>query len=62
MAVSVASIAKGLWTGLAGDTKPTDSRVSPNDVYLETDTGNYFVYTGAAWAASFSKPPLKVLI
>lgn len=39
------------WQGLSGDTKPTDQRVGINDIFFETDTGNFFIFGGSAWAA-----------
>lgn len=37
------------YTGLAGDTKPTTSGVIKGAVFIETDTGAAFEYTGSAW-------------
>lgn len=59
MAITMAGTAAYLWQGLSSDTKPTDIRVSVNDVFLETDTGKYWVYNGTAWFASASRPPLR---
>ncbi len=35
--------------GLSTDTKPTDG-ISVNTLFLELDTGDYYYFTGAAWA------------
>ncbi len=46
-----------LWTGLSSDTKPDTSNgisgttPSANDLFLETDTQNQFIYVGNAWTA-----------
>ena len=60
MALQVSGIARYLWTGLSGDTKPTDPiRVGINDVFFETDTAKYYVFNGVAWSVSNSKPPMR---
>ena len=42
MTITSGSLSQYMWTGLSGDTKPTDTiRVGQNDVFLETDTGKY---------------------
>ena len=54
MTIAMGSIPRRLWTGLSGDTKPTDTiRVNQNDLFFETDTGLYSVFNGVSW---FSYP------
>ena len=36
------------YKGLSTDTKPTDC--APNSLFLELDTGDFYYYTGTAWA------------
>ncbi len=36
--------------GLSTDTKPTAADVYPGDRFIESDTGNQFVYDGDSWA------------
>ena len=60
MAVTMAPIANRLFQGLSSDTKPTGSRVLVNDVFYQTDTKTYYVYTaGGTWAQSTYRPPLR---
>jgi hypothetical protein len=49
MTVAMAGLPNAMWTGLSGDTMPTDARVHENDIFFQTDTGLYFLWTGAAW-------------
>ena len=61
MAVQLSSIGRYLWTGLSGDTKPTDlTRVNINDVFLETDTSKWYVFNGVTWSLSGSQPPMRI--
>jgi len=36
--------------GLSTDTKPTSSVVYPGDKFIETDTGNVYIFNGTAWS------------
>ena len=49
MTVAMAGLPNAMWTGLSGDTMPTDARVHENDIFFQTDTGLYFLWTGTAW-------------
>lgn len=60
MAIQLSGLARYLWTGLSGDTKPTDPiRVNINDVFLETDTGKWYIFNGLAWSVSNVRPPFR---
>lgn len=60
MAIQLSQITRYLWTGLSGDTKPTDPlRVNINDSFLETDTGKFYIFNGVAWSLSNSTPPMR---
>lgn len=59
MAVTMAPISNHLYQGLSGDTKPTNTIVPVNAIFYETDTGNFFIYTGSAWVASDGAPPMR---
>jgi hypothetical protein len=63
MTVTAAGLSRRLWTCVAADTKPTDSRVLQNDVLLVTDTSAYFVANiisnVVTWVASPVKPPQR---
>lgn len=59
MAVTMDRIPNRLWQGLSSDTKPTDARVIVNDVWYQTDTQTWFIYTGTTWAASTNAPVLR---
>lgn len=37
-------------SGLSTDSKPTDSDLMPNSLFLELDTGDTYYYTGTTWA------------
>lgn len=37
------------YKGLSTDTKPTET-VAPNSLFLELDTGDFYYFTGSAWA------------
>ena len=67
MTITSASLSEYMWTGLAGDTKPTDNtRVGQNDVFLETDTGKYYIANILAgvvtWVVSTAKPPMRSIL
>lgn len=51
MAITLAASPRYLWQGLSGDTKPTDGRPGINDLFFETDTGNFFIFNGVSWSA-----------
>lgn len=51
MAITMATPPRYQWDGLSSDTKPTDSRVGVNDLFFETDTGNFFIYNGTSWSS-----------
>lgn len=60
MAVTMAPISNRLWQGLSSDTKPTGSSVLVNDVFYQTDTATFYVYTAAGtWVLSTNPPPLR---
>lgn len=42
------NVAVGQYCGLSTDTKPTDA--VENSLFLELDTGDFYYYTGSAWA------------
>lgn len=59
MAVTMAPLPNRLWQGTSGDSKPADARVVVNDVWYQTDTQTYFVWTGAAWSQCSGVPTLR---
>lgn len=59
MSVTMAPISNHLWQGLSSDTKPTTPITPVNAIFFETDTGNFFLYTGATWVASPETPPMR---
>lgn len=59
MAVTMAGIPNHLYQGLSGDTKPTDATVLINDIFYETDTAKFFVWSGAAWNQADFAPPMR---
>jgi hypothetical protein len=61
MAVTMGPLARYVWTGLSGDTKPTDlMRVNQNDVFLETDTQKWWVFNGTTWSVSKNVPLMRM--
>jgi hypothetical protein len=54
MALSVGTLGRNLWQGLAADTKPTkaDTRVAVNDCFFETDTKLWYLWNGEAWTCT----------
>jgi hypothetical protein len=60
MAVTMAPIANRLWQGLSTDTKPTGAKVLVNDVFYQTDSQTFYVYTAqGTWVLSASSLPLR---
>lgn len=49
MTVTLGPTPRYQWQGLSSDTKPTGITVGVNDIFFETDTGNYFLYSGTGW-------------
>lgn len=59
MAVTMAPISNHLWQGRSSDTKPTTPITPPNAIFYETDTGSFFIYTGATWVPCADAPPMR---
>lgn len=59
MAVTMAPIANRLWQGTSGDTKPTDARVVINDIWYQTDTQAFYIWTGTTWALCAGTPVMR---
>lgn len=59
MAVSMNHISRNLYQGLSSDQKPTSATVEMNAVFYETDTQIFYLYTGTAWVACNSVPPMN---
>lgn len=49
MTVTLGPVPRYQYQGLSADTKPTSSIVGVNDLFFETDTGNFFIYNGVSW-------------